>query len=90
MKVVKFKIDKTYYVLYLSFIALSTTIPLFLAISAIVPFLGFLKRKLKLWKIKVSKAMITHHTLNIVLMIVLITVNYFSALFTNKCTKITP
>lgn len=41
MKVVKFKIDKTYYVLYLSFIALSTTIPLFLAISAIVPFLGF-------------------------------------------------
>ncbi|MGD6886778.1 hypothetical protein [Staphylococcus shinii] len=27
-----------------------------------------------------SKAMITHHTLNIVLMIVLITVNYFNAL----------
>ncbi|MFH4905699.1 hypothetical protein [Staphylococcus cohnii] len=84
MKVVKFKIDKTYYVLYLSFIALSKTIPLFLAISAIFPFLGFLKRKLKLRKIKVSKAMITHHTLYIVLMIVLITLNYFSALFTNK------
>lgn len=27
-----------------------------------------------------TKAMITHHTLNIVLMIVLITVNYFNAL----------